>query len=389
MALSGVNSAVGSGAYSASVSDNSVLSASLSSPNGAGSYSVDVTSTGSQTNTISANGLTVVTDPSSGNIDSGSTYTLTVDGQSYQIPNSANTLNGLAQAINASGASVQATVVNVGSSASPDYRLSIQSNNFAPDTVQLTNSSNTSLLSTVSTGSYVTYQVDGQPSTPINSNSQTLTISPGVSVNVLATGSATVTVSQTASSLSSALNSFASAYNQVLSDLSTSRGQGGGALTGQPVISTISDTLNQIAGYQSGSGTVQALASLGLTFNQSGDLQFDSSVLSSASSSTVSNALTFLGSEASGGFLQFAGNALTSLTDPTSGVLTEENNSITSQLSDLGTKISADQDQVNQLQSNLTNQMAQADATISELEQQVSEITNLFTAMQDSEKSSG
>src|SRR6185437_1320462 len=118
-ALDGINSSVGFGLYSATVGNNSVLSATTSTGIAAGTYAVDVTSTGSQTNTISANGLTTVTDPSVGNIDSSTTYTLTLNGQSFQLTDSDSSLNGLAEAINTSGANVQATIVNVGSSSAP------------------------------------------------------------------------------------------------------------------------------------------------------------------------------------------------------------------------------------------------------------------------------
>jgi flagellar hook-associated protein 2 len=385
-ALSGLSQAAGSGAYSAAVSNPSLLSASLTSPSGGGSYAVNVTSLGSQTNTVSVNGLNAVTDPSSSDIDSASSFTLTVNGNRYTVNNPGQSLNGLAQAINQSGANVQATVVNVGSSGAPDYRLSVQSANYAPDAIQLSDGS-TNLLQTISTGSYVTYQVDGQPTTPINSTSRTFTISPGLSVTALSTGSSTVSVSQSASNLSSALSSFVTAYNTVLNDVSKSRGQNGGPLSGQPIITTIGAALDNIAGYDLPQGAVQSLADLGITFDTAGHLQFDPSTLSSASNSSLSSALAFLGTGSSGGFLQYANSVVSSLSDPSTGALTVESNSVSSQLSGLAQKISADQDQVNQLQQSLTNQMAQADATISTLEQQVSEVTNLFTAMQQASKS--
>src|SRR5581483_6560272 len=117
----------------------------------------------------SADGLTTVSDPSVSNIDSATSYTLTVNGQNYSISNPSGTLNGLAQAINSSSANLQASIINIGSSSSPDYRLSVQSLNYAPDSIQLNDGTN-NLLNTLSTGTNVTYQVNGQPNTPISSN---------------------------------------------------------------------------------------------------------------------------------------------------------------------------------------------------------------------------
>ncbi len=379
--LDGINNALGLGSYGALVSNQSVLSASVSTGVSAGSYTVAVSNIGSQTNTLSNDGLVTVTNPSSQNIDTSSSYTLTVNGQSFQLTDSASSLNGLAQAINASGANVQATVVNVGSSSSPDYRLSVQSLNYAPDTIQLSDGTN-NLLQTLGTGSYVTYQVDGQPTTPINSSSRTLTISPGLSVNVAAAGSSTVTVSQNGASVGAALNTFASAYNTIVDELTKSRGQNGGALTGQGIVYSLSSALTNLASFASASGTVQSLSELGLSFDQNGHLQFDPSTFSQVSGTSLNQVLNFLGTESGGGFLQAAGNILTSITDPTNGLLPQETQSLSSEASDLTQKINSDQDQVNHLQQTLTQQMASADATISNLEQQVNEITSLFSAMQ-------
>ena len=112
-ALGSIDSASSANSFSASVDNQLVASASVGSGAQAGNYSVNVLSVGSQTNTISPNTIPAVPDPASGNISSSSTFTLTVDGQTFSISNADNSLNGLAKAINASGAAVQATIVNV------------------------------------------------------------------------------------------------------------------------------------------------------------------------------------------------------------------------------------------------------------------------------------
>lgn len=382
-AIDSLNSSAGFGAYSASVDNTSVASPTISSGVMAGTYSINVSSIGSRTNTMSMNGLTTVTDPTADNIDSSSTYTLTVNGTNYQLTDSAGSLNGLAQAINASGANVQATVVNVGSSSSPDYRLSVQSLNYAPDTVQLSDGTN-DLLNTLTTGSYVQYQVNGQPSTPINSNSRTLSISTGLSVNVLETGTANVTVAQNTSGISNALTAFVTAYNSATDELNKNRGQNGGALAGQSIVYELQNALESLAQYTAPSGNIGALADIGLTFDDNGHLQFDQSTFDQNATSDV---LTFFGSETGSGFLQAAENTLTGITDPTSGTLTGTTQSITDEISTVGTQITNDEQQVNQLQTTLTDQMSAADAAISSMEQQVTEITDLFSAMQQESKS--
>lgn len=378
-AIDSINSAAGDGAYGATSSDEAVATAAVSSGVMAGSYSVTVASLGSETNTMSGSGLTQVTDPSSGNIDSSTTYTLSVNGTNYSITDSDGTLNGLADAINTSGAGVQATVVNVGSPTAPDYRLSVQSTEYAPDTIQLTDSSSTQLLNTLATGSYVTYQVNGQPATPVDSTTRTVTISPGLAVTFAGTGTADLTVAQSTNGIAAALNSFVSAYNGAAQELNKNRGQNGGALSGDSIVYQLQGALRNIVDYIAPSGNVNGLASIGLSFDESGNLQFDQSTFNEASPSDV---LSFFGSETGGGFLQNAENVMTSITDPTTGMLPQATQSITSELSDIGTEISSDQDNVNNLQQTLIQQMAAADAAISSLEQQLTEITGLFNAQQ-------
>lgn len=383
--IDGLNTAVGIGSYSATFSNSSVATASVSAGVMPGIYSLDVLNLGSQTNTMSntggGNGSTTVTDPTSQNIDSSQNYTLTVNGQTYNIAG-ASSLDQLAQAINRSGANVQATVVNVGGSSSPDYRLSVQSLNYAPDTIQLSdNGSNTALLNTITTGSSVQYQVNGQPTT-VTSNSRNLNLSTGLSLTLEGTGSTTVNVGQDLSGVSNALSAFVSAYNTALNEVSNNRGQNGGSLSGQAIVYELSNALQSIANFAGTSGTVASLAALGVTFSQTGQLSFDSSTFAQLAATSPSSITNFLGSETGSGFLQNAENVLKGVTSPATGILTQATSSLATEVSNISTQISDDQARVAQLQSTLTSQMAAADAAISAMESQVSEMTTLFSDMQ-------
>jgi flagellar hook-associated protein 2 len=382
-AIDGLNTAASTSAYSATVDVPTVATATASSTALAGTYTLDVSSLGSQTNTISPLGSTTVTDPSSQNISSATSFTLTINGTAKTITPSGTSLNALVTAINASGANVQATVVNVGGSASPDYRLSVQSTHYAPDTIQLSDGTNTNLLTTLNPGTYVTYTVNGQPSTPINSTSRSLSLSTGLTANVLTTGTANITVAQSSSNISSAINSLVTAYNAATAELTKNRGQNGGALTGNSLVGQLQQALNSIGSYTSSTGTssaVHSLADLGLTFDQSGNLNFDASTFDSASATSPAAVTAFLGSETGGGFIESAYSTLTSLTANTTGTITVAGDNIGTTITSLTNEISTKQAQVTQLQTTLTTQMANADAAIASLQGQLSEITSLFTA---------
>jgi flagellar capping protein FliD len=191
-------------------------------------------------------------------------------------------------------------------------------------------------------------------------------------------GTANITVSQNNSGISSALSSLVTAYNAASTELNNNRGQGSGALTGDPLVSELQASLDAVANYEAPSSTsVNSLTQLGVSFNDSGQLTFSQSAFDAASSSDITS---FLGSETGGGFIETAYVALGTLTDSTNGVITEAGNSIGTSITNLSTEITSKQSQVSLLQSNLTTQMAAADAALSSLEGQLTQVSDLFAA---------
>jgi flagellar hook-associated protein 2 len=385
-AIDGLNTAAGSGSYSASVDVPAVATAAVSTGSLPGTYALDVTSIGSESNTISAAGTVAVTDPSSQNISAATSFTLTVAGTQHTLSPASTSLNSLVTAINSSGAGVQATVVNVGGSAAPDYRLSVQSTSYGPDTIQL-NDGTKNLLTSLNTGAYVTYQINGQPAVPINSTSRSLSLSTGLTADVLTTGSANITVSANSSGVSTAIAGFVTAYNAASAELTKNRGQNGGALAGNGLILELQNTLNAVGSYSAATTGVNSLADIGLTFNDTGQLVFDQTTFDAVAPAAVTS---FLGAEAGtaagSGFLAFADTAMESLTNSTSGTITESGTTIGASIISLTAEIATKQAQVTALQTNLTDQMATADAAITSLQGQLSEITDLFSAETQNQK---
>jgi flagellar hook-associated protein 2 len=223
----------------------------------------------------------------------------------------------------------------------------------------------------------VTYEVNGE--TPAaTSTSRSLTLSTGLTANVLAVGTTNITVTQDSSGISNALSSLVTAYNAASTELTNNRGQGTGALTGDPLISELQAALDSVANYESPTSSgLNSLTDLGVSFNTSGALVFSQSTFSAASLSDVTS---FLGSQSGGGFLETAYVTIASLTDSTSGVITEAGENVGTSITNLATQITNKQAQVSQLQSTLTTQMAAADAALSSLEGQLSQVTDLFAA---------
>ena len=368
-ALQAVASAM-TGDVSATSSDASVVSASAQSTTLPGTYSIQVSNIGSSTTTLSNAGSTPVADPTTANISSSSSFTLTVNGTAYTITPSGSSLDDLANAINNANDGVSATIVNMGSNSSPDYRLALTSTELGADTIQLNDGTN-DLLSTVQTGSDAQYTVNGSTTT-LSSNSDQITLAPGLTANLVSAApgqTVTITVAASEGNLSSALSSFATAYNTAASAISSETGQNGGALAGQSLVYELQDALSQIAQFTNSTGSVQSLSDLGLDLSDTGTLTFDSSQLNGLSSTSIQQ---FLGGLTSGGFLQLANNVLSTVSNSTSGMLATEYNNIGNEITSDESQISNDQDRVNTIQTNLTQQLSAADAAIAVLQEQSS-----------------
>jgi flagellar hook-associated protein 2 len=364
------------GSVSASSSDTSVVTAAAESTTLPGTYSIQVSDVGSSTTTISSAGTPPVTDPSTGNISSSTNYTLTVNGTTTTISPTSDTLNSLADAINNANAGVSATIVNLGSNSSPDYRLSLTSTELGPDTIQL-NDGTTDLLSTVQTGDDAQYTVNGN-STVLSSNSDQITLAPGLTATLISADpgqNVNITVAASEGDLSSALSGFVTAYNTAASGVTTETGQNGGALAGQSLVYEMQAALSQITQYTATSGSVQSLSDLGLTLSDSGTLSFDSSAFDSQTASGIQQ---FLGGLTSGGFLQAANNALSNIAGPTTGMLVTQFASVGTEVTNDQSEISEDQNRVNIIQTNLSAQLSAADAAIAVLQEQNTYYTNLF-----------
>jgi flagellar hook-associated protein 2 len=374
-ALQAVSGGTGSSALQASVGDSSIVSADITGNALPGTYSIDVLVPGSTSSAEST--ATSVTDPTSQSISSASSFTLTVGTSTYTITPATNSLNALASAINSSGAAVQAVVVNLGSPESPSYQLALQSTALGDVALQLNDGTN-NLLTSLTTGTDGSYTVNGQPSGGITTDAATVTVAPGLNVTLEAAGSTTVTVSSSLSSVSTELSSFVTAYNAAFAEVEKNFGQNGGALVGDSSALEMQEALQQMINYTGSSGSITSLEQLGVQFTAQGTLTFDSSTISSLTPSQISDALTFLGGTNSGGFIEYANNTLDSITDPSTGVVATETQSLNTENQNDQTQITNDQAQLATLQTNLQNQMAQANALIAKLQNQNTFLQGLF-----------
>jgi len=380
-AIKSLTTGVNGGGLSASVSDDTIASANLNSSAAvsAGTYSLNVIDAGSPTTSVSKTGLPTVADPSTTSLSTSGTYTLTVNGSNFTVTPTTNSLNALAQAINTSGAGVSATVINLGSPSAPSYTLSLQSTALGNIPIQL-NDGTQDLLTTLSTGTQAQYQVNGQPATPISSDSRTITLAPGLTVNLINTGQTTITVAADPSAATTAISSFVTAYNATVDELATNRGTAGGPLSGQGIVFSLGQTLRDLVGVTAGTGSVTSLADLGIAFDGTGHLSFDQAQFTSVAEANPGDLASFLGTGKGSGFLASASNIIDGITNPTNGLFQAQQATIQNRINVDNQEISDTQDRITTMQNQLTAQMSAADALLSKLQSQVSFMTQLFEA---------
>ena len=382
--LDQVSTALGPTSYSATSSDSTSVTASVSAGAAEGDYTIDVINAGSSSVAISNASLPAVADPNSDSISSASELTLTVAGGTFSIKPGSASLTSLAKAINDASAGVRASLVNTGSNDAPQYRLILRSDALGAIPIELREGAPTQtppgsdLLQSLSVGAKAQYTVEGLGTT-LESSSRTVNIAPGLTVDLLRASSGPVTISITRSgdSVASAISAFVEAYNAVVDSLDAQMGETAGALSGQPVVRAAYAALRQLTQYGASSGAVQSLTRMGVELDRYGKLSFNESKLSAAGIASVAD---FLG-DSQHGFLKAANAALNSMEATSSGVLQSAIKTTAESITRQDDMISETQRRISDLEASLTERMAQADTLLATLESQRDYMKNLFLSM--------
>jgi len=357
-------------ALTANSSDSSVVTAQVTGATASTSYAItNVTSVASA---ASESSLSSYADAAATPVSSTGSMQLTVGSTNYPITLAAgsNNLTGLENAINNLDAGVTAQILTTSGG---DY-LSVSANSPGATTLQLVDDptgSATQILTDQNQGTNTNFDLNGvsisTPQTTINN------VVPGLTFTINGTTApnetATISLSSDTSQVSSALQSFVSDYNSLAQQLTSQSGTGG-ALEGDSVIFQLRGAMLQLASYNTPGSTINSLASLGVTFDQTGTASFDPSALSSLSNSQVSSVFSFLGSATTG--LGALANQFSAISAPSTGSIASEINAWNTENTTLTTNISNATAQVNTMQTLLSQQLEAADAQVDQLQSQQS-----------------
>lgn len=273
-------------AKAATSSDTTVLTSTASGSAVVGRYSVTVGQLAT-TDTYASAAFTSQTDTiltGSFDLKVGTAATLTIT-----ISPSNNTLTGLRDAINSSGANAAASIVKDGS----NYKLAIISKSSGSDNaITLSNFTNPSQQTQLNLTRTVTLQnasltVNGITLTS-SSNSVTDAVQ-GVTLNLVKAGSSEVTVSADTAKITEAINKFITAYNDANTFFNAqfkynTTTKSAGVLAGDGTVRRIQSNLQSaLSGAVSGLSTpLTNLREVGVSFANDGSISLDSAELSTA-----------------------------------------------------------------------------------------------------------
>lgn len=353
----------------------------------AGSHTITVSnlaSTASYSSSVVANASDLI---------SGS-MTFTVGGTptNVTIPDGGETLADLASQINSASLGVTANVITEPGGA----LLSIVSNtsgsagNFSlSGSLSDTSNSNAAVnVAQSQPGVDAALTIDG---VSILSGSNTVTNAiPGVTFQLLSASSGSpvqVEITNDNSSVESAVNTFVQSYNKIIQDMNTQEGKDASGnpepLYGNPNLSTIQSQLQAALTFlqSSGSGSINSITQLGIDANNDGTLVFDSSKLDALLNTNYQDVVNFLQPSAS--YTSFGAqfmNTLNNLGTGSQGVITLALQSNQTNEQSLNTDIANEDTLISSQKTQLTNELNQANFTLTEIPQQLDYVNELYSS---------
>ncbi len=371
----------------ATSTNSSLLTASAVPGTASSGHLISITNlavTGSWYSAAQASSSSTLTDGSSFQITVGSGNPVTIT-----VGAGTDTLDELAASINSKSLGVTANVVTDSSGA----RLSLVADNSGA-AADFTVTNNSSVAFTrANTGKDASITVDGVPITSA-SNTVTGALS-GVTLNLQGASVNTeigLQIGPDTASISSAIDSFVSDYNTLISDVNSQFTYNkttnvAGTLQQDSAIQGLQSQLLQASNYFASSGTYTTLTSLGITTNADGTLSVNSATLDNTIANNSTAVASFFQGTANNGFAGSLSNTLSTYTDPTEGAFTVDLQSISSENQDLTDQTNTLELYLSSQQTILTAQYNAADIAIQQLPQQIKQIQALLNPNSDSSSS--
>ncbi|MDA1312651.1 MAG: flagellar filament capping protein FliD [Acidobacteria bacterium] len=297
-----------------------------------------------------------------------------------------NTLEGLRDFINTQSSTLgaKASIINTSSDiANPAYHLSVTATSTGAATLILRDGFATDLLTTTNQGTDAVFTVNGLNVT--NSGNTIVDFEPGLTLTIEGAGLTSVTVFSDRTAISASLANLAAEYNSAAAKIQTQIGESAGILSGDIIVRQSQQALRDITSF-SGLGAIKSIAELGLKFNESGQLDFDTLVFNSLTNDQIGDALEFIG-DTSSGLAGLGLSKLQQLADPVSGHIQATIKILTESDKNIQTRIDAATERIDRLIATLELKFAAADLILSRLEAQQGTLTAIFDSFRTAQQS--
>jgi flagellar hook-associated protein 2 len=299
-----------------------------------------------------------------------------------------DTLQTVEQKINSLGFGVTASIVNDGSGATP-YRLSLTANNsgqagrfvFDAGTTGLTTRN---LVQAQDAAVYLGGQGSAQPLLITSSSNQVTNVINGVTISLLNTSSSpvTLTVGRDPTAISTQLQNFVTDFNTVVTAINSftsfdTNTNTGGVLLGDETTQMIQEDLYNV--YNSvvqNAGQYKIFSDVGVTIGDGAQLSFDQNAFNAAYAADPT-AVANLFSQATTGLGNVINTTVDDLTDPQNGMITLETQTIDQRNTQFQDRITELDNIIAQKKDLLTQQFANMEQVLSQLQGQQSALSSL------------
>ncbi len=407
-AASALNTSSDFSQYTASSSDTSVFTATGYPNATSGSYSISVDQL------AQAQKLKSVAFGSDEAVGAGTLTLQLGDGDATEITlDEDDTISDLAAMINEAQSDVRATVITSGDSSylslvsqttGEDYQISIAITDDADgDNADATSglsrlaysADGTQNMTETQSAQNAILTVDGVSGIERSSNTITDLVK-GVQLTLNSESdegeSSTLTVGSDTEGMVTKITAFVDAYNELIDFFTTNQSYDSstgeaGSLLGDSTANLVKSRITNIMNSYVSGGSYNRLSDVGVSVNDDGTLELDTTTLSEALSDDYSGVANLFTAKDSGIGAKMA-DFLDSALDDTDGILTMRTDGIQDSIDDLNEKIERYNDRIDKIEERLNSQFTALESTISEWQSMSDYITQQFDALNSSSDSS-
>ncbi|MGC8706211.1 MAG: flagellar filament capping protein FliD [Desulfurella sp.] len=367
----------------ATSSNTSVATVSNNQTTASGIHTLSVTQLAKAQVWVSSNGFS---SPNSQAATSNGVFSFSIGSQSYSVTvNTSTTLQGLANAINATNSGLSASIVYNGSS----YNLVLTTPTGTQNNLTINTNNTLAVFGSTPTQNSQDAQatLDG---VSITSQSNDLkNYIQGLDIQLQGTGTTTITLNYNTSQLTQDMQTFVNNYNNLLQYVNQNNSYDSttniaGAFFGSTAIQSVMASLrNAFFGLfnQNTNQTINSAESIGLSFDQNGNLQFNSLVFQQAVATDFNAVKNILTNSSANGIMDLINNAVNQATSVNGGAITTAQNIIQNQINSLQSQINTLEQNLQNYQNNLVVQFSQLNTIMNQMQAQSQYLTTMFDSL--------